>query len=47
VVAKVGGQELVCVFRERITAKPGESIGIAPDPNLVHLFDGESGARLN
>jgi len=47
VVAKVGNQELVCVFRERITARPGESIGIAPDPALVHLFDGESGARLN
>ncbi len=47
VVVKVGGQELVCVFRERITAKPGEMIGIAPDPKLVHLFDGDNGARLN
>ena len=46
VVAKVGGQELVCVFRERITAKPGETIGIAPDASLVHLFDGEPGKRL-
>ena len=46
VVAKVGGQELVCVFRERITAKPGETLGIAPDASLVHLFDGETGKRL-
>jgi ABC-type sugar transport system ATPase subunit len=47
VVAKIGSQELVCVFRERITARPGEMIGIAPDPALVHLFDGETGARIN
>ena len=46
VVVKVGGQELVCVFRERITAKPGEALGIAPDLALVHLFDEASGKRL-
>ena len=46
VVVKVGGQELVCVFRERITAKPGETLGIAPDLALVHLFDEASGKRL-
>ena len=46
VVVKVGGQELVCVFRERITAKPGEMIGIAPDLGLIHLFDEATGKRL-
>jgi len=46
VVVKVGGQELVCVFRERITAKPGETLGIAPDLALVHIFDEASGKRL-
>jgi multiple sugar transport system ATP-binding protein len=46
VVAKIGGQELVCVFRERVSAGPGETIRIAPDQNLVHLFDGETGQRI-
>jgi multiple sugar transport system ATP-binding protein len=47
VVVKGGGQEMICVFRERVTAKPGETIHVAPDPRLVHLFDQESGQRLN
>ena len=46
VVARLGGHEYVCVFRERISAGPGETIRIAPDPGLVHLFDVESGKRL-
>ena len=46
VVVKVGGQELVCVFRERVTSKPGEMIGIAPDLGLVHLFDEATGKRI-
>jgi multiple sugar transport system ATP-binding protein len=41
-----GDQEVVCLFRERVTAKPGETIRLSPDPNLVHLFDKESGKRL-
>ena len=32
VVAKVGSQELVCVFRERITAKPGRFSLALPKP---------------
>jgi multiple sugar transport system ATP-binding protein len=46
VVVKGGGQEMICVFRERVTAKPGETIHVAPDPKLVHLFDEASGQRL-
>jgi multiple sugar transport system ATP-binding protein len=46
VVAKAGGRELSCVFRERISAKPGETIRVAPDPALVHLFDKETGRRI-
>ncbi|MBY0298790.1 MAG: sn-glycerol-3-phosphate ABC transporter ATP-binding protein UgpC [Methylobacterium sp.] len=41
------GRDMACVFRERITAKPGERIAITADPNLVHLFDAESGRRLS
>jgi multiple sugar transport system ATP-binding protein len=47
VVAKAGGQELLCVFRERITAGPGETIRVQPSPDLVHLFDQDTGRRLN
>ena len=46
VVVKSGAEEFVCLFRERVTAKPGETIGVTPDPALVHLFDGESGLRI-
>ena len=35
------------VFRERITVGPGETIRLAPDPQLVHLFDAETGKRLD
>jgi multiple sugar transport system ATP-binding protein len=47
VVVESGGQEFVCVFRERIAAQPGELLRIRPDPQLVHLFDETSGQRLN
>jgi multiple sugar transport system ATP-binding protein len=46
VVVKGGGQEMICVFRERVTAKPGETIHVLPDPKLGHLFDQETGQRL-
>ena len=47
VVADIGKQQLVCLFRERITAKAGEMIRIMPDPKLIHLFEGSSGKRMN
>jgi multiple sugar transport system ATP-binding protein len=47
VAAHVGGMPVLCAFRERIAAKPGETIRIMPDRNLVHLFDEGTGARLN
>jgi multiple sugar transport system ATP-binding protein len=46
VVVAAGGQEITGVFRERISAKPGETIRISPDPGLVHLFDAETGQRM-
>jgi multiple sugar transport system ATP-binding protein len=46
VVVKAGDQELVCLFRERVSAKPGETVRISPDRMLVHLFDPGSGKRL-
>jgi multiple sugar transport system ATP-binding protein len=47
VFAKVGGQKVVGVFRERIATRPGEDLPMAPDPQSVHLFDKETGLRLN
>ena len=47
VFAKLGGEEIVAVFRERHQFNPGEKVRLKPDPALVHLFDAENGKRLN
>jgi len=46
VVARFAGQEIMGAFRERITAQPGETLRIRPEPSAVHLFDTQSGARI-
>jgi multiple sugar transport system ATP-binding protein len=46
VVAKLGGEDVIAVFRERHQFKPGEKIRLKPNPKLVHLFDAASGKRL-
>ncbi len=45
VMAEFAGTPITCAFRERVTARPGETIHIVPDPALVHLFDASSGQR--
>ena len=47
VAAKLGGGEIIAVFRERHDFKPGDKIRLKPDPRLAHLFDAPSGQRLN
>lgn len=47
VVAKLGDDEVVAVFRERHQFKPGDKIRLLPDPRLVHLFDETTGKRLS
>jgi multiple sugar transport system ATP-binding protein len=47
VVAKLGGQSVIAVFRERHQFKPGDKVRLKPDPHLVHLFDEATGQRLN
>lgn len=47
VALRVGDSDMVGVFRERITAKPGESITVSFAPETLHLFDPASGARLS
>jgi multiple sugar transport system ATP-binding protein len=46
VFAKLGGQQIVGVFRERISAQPGDSLSLSPILDSVHLFDAETGKRL-
>jgi multiple sugar transport system ATP-binding protein len=45
VVTKLGQQQIVGVFRERITTRPGEMIRIIPDVSTIHLFR-EDGVRI-
>jgi len=47
IVAKVGGNEIIAVFRERHQFKPGDKIRLKPDPRLIHLFDETTGKRLS
>jgi multiple sugar transport system ATP-binding protein len=47
VFAKLGGEEIVAVFRERHKFEPGDKVRLKPDPGLVHLFDEATGKRLN
>jgi multiple sugar transport system ATP-binding protein len=47
VVARLGDKDVIAVFRERHQFKPGDKIRLKPDPRFVHLFDAESGKRIN
>ena len=46
VMAEFAGASIICAFRERVSARPGETIRITADPALVHLFDADSGQRV-
>ena len=46
VVARIGTQDIIAVFRERQTVRPGETIKLRPRASAVHLFDKETGKRL-
>ena len=46
VFAKLGGDEVVAVFRERHKFNPGDKIRLKPDQSVVHLFDEATGKRL-
>jgi multiple sugar transport system ATP-binding protein len=46
VMARMGNMQIVGAFRERISARPGETIHIAPEPALAHVFDATTGSRL-
>jgi multiple sugar transport system ATP-binding protein len=46
VIMRVGEASLVGAFRERVSARPGDTLPISPEPALAHLFDAASGQRI-
>ena len=45
--AKLAGEKIIGVFRERVNVKPGETVAMSPDLSLVHLFDAKTGNRIS
>ena len=45
-VVRAGAQELTAVFRERHGFAPGQQLHLMPLPGMVHLFDSETGERI-
>lgn len=43
---KLGNEAIVGVFRERLSAKPGETVHVRPVVGNAHIFDKDSGRRL-
>jgi multiple sugar transport system ATP-binding protein len=46
VAAKLGGQDVIALFRERHAFKPGDKIKVSADPRVTHLFDAQTGQSL-
>jgi multiple sugar transport system ATP-binding protein len=47
VTAQFAGVPIICAFRERVSARPGETIRITVDPAAVHLFDAQNQLRMD
>ncbi len=47
VLVRNGTDEFSCLFRERLSIRPGDKIKVEPDVNSVHLFNVESGIRIS
>jgi multiple sugar transport system ATP-binding protein len=46
VALRLAGQNVVALFRDRIALSPGDRIAIAPDLERIHIFDSQSGQRI-
>ena len=46
VVLRADTQDIVAVFRDRHAFKVGDTVHLAPQPRLVHLFDAATGDRI-
>ena len=47
ITAKLATQEVVGIFRERLQVAPGEMLRMKPSPAHIHLFDRETGKRVD
>jgi multiple sugar transport system ATP-binding protein len=47
VVARIGTQDIIAIFRDRRPVAPGDKIHLKPRANSAHLFDKETGKRVN
>ena len=45
--ARIGSEPIFALFHERLNVKPEEMIEVTVDPAQVHLFNADSGVRLN
>jgi len=43
---RFNGQELTSLVRDRVSCRPGDRVGLDPDPARAHLFDAASGDSL-
>jgi len=46
VVARLAGNEIIIVMHRRISARPGDVLRVRADPDNFHLFNAESGVRI-
>jgi len=46
IVARIGNQEVIAVFRERQSVKPGDKISLRPRADTAHLFAKDNGKRI-
>jgi multiple sugar transport system ATP-binding protein len=46
IVARIGDQEVIAIFRERQSVKPGDKISLRPRADVAHLFAKDSGKRI-
>jgi len=44
---KLGGEEVVCVMKDRVDSQPGETIKLSLATRRAHFFDPDSGLRLD
>ncbi|KAF1048382.1 ABC transporter ATP-binding protein [Xylophilus sp.] len=47
VALRLGGQDILAAFRERLAPRPGDVLRLRPVAAHAHVFDAASGARLN
>jgi multiple sugar transport system ATP-binding protein len=47
VVGQMAGQEVRCVFRERLQPRPGDRLRLTALPEHIHVFSAATGTRLN